>query len=419
MSSAAMHAPAARQSTWLGRRLADDRFLWRTAAVVFGVIAFGKGMRRPNLWAATQAQVDYAHGLVKRGLFGTTLGHWFHLQQYSRFAVISFVLLALLMALLVWLTARCHGLSRLGAGEPVAMFFSSFAVTFLAHLVGYLDIPLAILAVLLLLIRDTRIRFAAAIPLCLGALLIHELFLFAFLPVVLFSFLIDGLRSTATPQRRMVTVMGAVLVLLCGVAALRLALDRPMTDEQAHALQAEIAAHADFPVRIDFFEVLERSGADNLKKIADMFLHTRQQPLRFAEAAVVFLPAVLMLMIAGRSAVHALFAGRSRRMALAAALIATLSPLLLLLIGWDDARWDALVCVEAFLVLLVLARELPEAGLALPAGYRGAAVLVLALSMATGESLMDREVVNQYPFTMSVKDFAKAARHHHWGVPEH
>jgi len=33
-----------------------------------------KGLRRPSMWAATQAQLDYSHGFIKRGLLGAVYG---------------------------------------------------------------------------------------------------------------------------------------------------------------------------------------------------------------------------------------------------------------------------------------------------------------------------------------------------------
>ena len=196
------------------RLFSDDRSLWRTAAIVFGTISLAKGLRAPSRWAATQALVNYDHGLVKRGLFGATLGHWLHLERYGRFSLASYALLAIFFALLVWFTVRSGILADLGSGEVVAVFFSSFAVTYIATLVGYLDICLGVLTLLALLVRDPRARFAVAVPISIAAILIHELFLFVFLPAVLFSFVLDGIRMVDRRQRRLIWCFAGMLFLI-------------------------------------------------------------------------------------------------------------------------------------------------------------------------------------------------------------
>jgi hypothetical protein len=71
------------------------------------------------------------------------------------------------------------------------------------------------------------------------------------------------------------------------------------------------------------------------------------------------------------------------------------------------------VVLAAFLVLLLLAREAPT-GWTLPAGYRNAAILTIALSMATGETLLDYQGVNGFPFFQVLRHEANWLRH---GLP--
>ena len=96
---------------------------------------------------------------------------------------------------------------------------------------------------------------------------------------------------------------------------------------------------------------------------------------------------------------------------------AALSPLLMHIIGWDNARWNALACLEEFLVLALLVRSRPEARLDLPTSYRNAAVLVMALSMVTGESLMDYRTPHWYPFTVPVRSLVQTLKQHSWEPP--
>ena len=360
-------------------RSTRERF-WKALAPVVGIISCAKGLRRPNLWAATQAMVNYDHGFTKRGLFGATLGSWLHLERYTRFSVVSLALLLVLLGMLAWMTLRSRAFERLGAGEPVAIFFASYAVTYLAHVVGYLDIPLAILTVGLLLVRRTTLRLAAAVPVCVVALLVHEMFLLVFLPVVLFSLWADGLQAEEEPRRRIWAMAGGLALLACGVT-LCLALKGPLSAAQSAAMRDDIAGRVDFPVRDDFFPVLERSTMDNLRMTVGA-LRTPFFRERFVVSALTFAPTILMLLAATIWTIQRMEPRRFRGLTMAAAVAAALSPLCMTLFGYDFGRWDELVCLAAYLVLLCVARL---GALEFGTAYRVAAVAAIALSLASGE----------------------------------
>ncbi|HWZ50593.1 MAG TPA: hypothetical protein VNW54_03935 [Granulicella sp.] len=395
----------------------DDRSFWRMAAILLGIVSFCKGVRLPSRWAATQAMVSYDQGLLKRGFFGETFGHWLHLEHYIRFSVVSYVLIAVFVALLALLVERSGALVRLGSGEPVALFFASFAVTYLAHLVGYLDIPLGILTLAVLLIKDVRVRFFVAAPFCLIALLIHESFFLIFLPVVLFSFVVDS--TTLQNGRRRLEAWGMCGILLCGAAATtaKLALLRPMTPQQVEALKREIARRADFPVRDDFFMVLQVSTIENLKMMKQHFLHQMRWDIMFLVSLAIFLPTLLLLFVAIARTLRGVGCRGYRRLLGAAAIVAASSPVWMHLLGWDSARWDALVCLETFLVLLILCRSLPGGTVLLPGEFRNATILVIALSMATGETLMDGKEIHTFPFS-GLTNLVHSVRQVGWTPPQ-
>ena len=81
--------------------------------------------------------------------------------------------------------------------------------------------------------------------------------------------------------------------------------------------------------------------------------------------------------------------------------MASLSPCAMHVLGWDCGRFDALTCLTSFLVMVVLCERLPGTEVKLGAWYRNAAVLFIALSMATGERLMDDVFPHAYPFVQS------------------
>ncbi len=395
-----------------------DSSFWKIAAAVLGAVSFLKGLRRPNLWSATQAMVNYDHGIVKRGFFGATLGRWFRLNHYARFSVVSFVLLALLIGLLVLLTGRSGVWQKVGFGESVAVFFSSFTITFMAHLVGYLDIPLAIVALSLLLIRNTTLRFAAAVPLCVMALLIHELFLIVFLPVVLLSFVLDALRATSSSKRTAAWAMAGVLAVISLSVAAKLSVKRPLTLQGLATLKTEIGGRADFPVKNDFFDVMVRSGGDNWKVMAAAFHgHGVSHDLFLAKDLVLCAPTLfLLLVVIGMAVKRSSETGARRTLALAVS-ASLIAPMGMHLIAWDAGRFDALATLNVFFVLLVVCRTLPAERMPNPVWFRNAAILVIALNMATGETLMDGEKINVFPFVQSTKDLMHSARQNGWTPP--
>jgi len=372
--------------------------VWKVLTPLAGAVSCAKGLRRPNLWAATQAMVNYDCGWTRRGLFGATLGSWLHLERYGRFTWVSLALLLGLLGMLAWLTVRNRAFQRLGAGEPAAIFFSSYAITYLAHVVGYLEIPLAIVTVGLLLVRRPMLRLALAVPVCLAGLLVHEMFLLVFLPVVLFSLYVDGTDELTTHDRRRRRIIWAgaagLALLSTGVTV---GVSRPLSAAQAAVIRAGIERRAEFPVREDFFPVLERSTAENVRMTADA-IRTPFFRHRFVVSALTFAPTLLMLLAAIAGSVRALEPRRRRGLTLAAALVAALSPVGMNLLGYDAGRWDALVCLEAYLVLLCLARSVKvEFGVT----YRVAAVVVIGLSLVSGEwfakdILMDEARANSF-----------------------
>ncbi len=390
------------------------RRLWLVTALLLGAVSFFKGFRFPGRWAATQAMLDYSQGFAKRGLFGATFARWLHFEQYAHFAVTSYVLLFVLVGMLVLLASRTGASTRLGAGEPVALFFSSYALTYLAHLVGYLDIPLAILTVALLMIRNSLVRFGLALPLCVVALLIHEMFLLVFVPLILFSFLLDAWQTEGSAQGRLYA-MTATLAAVSLATTLRLALLQPLDAGQVRSMRALIERRVDFDVRGDVFDVMTRSFHDNVWKVAWVWGHDLEWKLLVIICAVTFGLTVYLLL---RTVLLAARTLKLPRPLVAAAFGAALSPLLMYVVGWDEGRWDTLVALDAYLVLLLLARVLPQALPDFSRRYRYAVVLSVAISMASGEGLMDELRTNTFPFLGDLWSAAQAIQDHGLTAPD-
>jgi len=180
-----------------------DRQFWKWTALGLGAIAIGKGIREPNSWSYTQAQLNYSVGMMRRGLFGAALGGPLGLERYAHFAVFSTLLLLVLFIVLGLFVYRARLAERTPPGELIAVYASSYSVSYLAHLNGYLDIPLALLCIAPLFLRSTAWRLAAATVATTLGILIHEQFFFAFVPLLMTSLLFGAATGETAAQRRL------------------------------------------------------------------------------------------------------------------------------------------------------------------------------------------------------------------------
>jgi hypothetical protein len=367
---------------------------------VFSLFAFLKGLRAPGDWPLTQAQIDYSHGFVKRGLQGAFLS-LLHIHRFHPLSAYFFVQLALLLALLIALVRSARVEERFGSVLPVALFATSYAVTFLTHAVGYTDIPLAMVLVVLLLVRDPAGRFGWALLLVPVALLVHESFLLMFLPVLLFSFLTDALLAGHRAQRRRTLVAAVALSVLALGITLAFSIKPNMDQDQIDRFEAEIEQRVDFDVRDDFFNVLSRPLSGSFEEAWDGLTYADWYEKDLATLADL-LPPVLLLFYFTRRMLREALPGEDRRgerrLLWGAAILATLAPLGMYLLGVDGGRWNTTAALAGLLVFLVLCRRLPAAPLRVSPAERNLAVMMLAFNMAAGMGLFDQAVVNNFPF---------------------
>ncbi len=92
---------------------------------------------------------------------------------------------------------------------------------------------------------------------------------------------------------------------------------------------------------------------------------------------------------------------RQYRWLYAAVLVGTLAPLSLHLVGWDKNRWNELLSLNAFLLLLAASRLMGKEPVRLPAGLRRACLAVMLLNMASGGGMLDSRHIRPFPFLRS------------------
>lgn len=396
---------------------------WLYAALLCGVISVAKGLRSPNLWSATQAQINCQYGFVKRCLFGQTW-HWLGIpvQHYAVFLLISAALFAgFIASLIMFIRNSKLAETQLGAAV-VAVFSSSFALSYVTNLIGYLDIPLAILA-LAAAGASKRVRAPAIGGAALVGVLIHEDYLFVFLPVTLLPLILPALVNPNSPRRAAWPLTQASLIALGAVVlVIQLALAKPMSAAALAALRQHIAVSTDFPVREDFFQVFARSLRDNLR-IMSGYARQRFWWDHQVLGVLAFFPTIAFMAPLAWKTLKTV-GGLQRTCLLVVVSGAVLSPLLMNVLGWDIYRWQALVVINAFIAIGILSSsgllDFQAIDRRSASGFLFLAGLLMLANMSTGLPLFDLDPVNTPPFA-GVLDFSRALVNNHgaWPVPTH
>jgi hypothetical protein len=377
----------------------NERSFWRLCAVAFGVISIMKGLRFPNAWALTQAQLGYSHGFVKRGLLGELNGV-LGIRHRILINGISLLEFLLFVAVLAWLTYRSGLEERVGNLAIVTLFTSSYVLTFMAHLAGYTDIVLATLAILLLLVRSTPRRFYAGLVVVPAAILIHESFLLMYLPVVLFSFVLDGALEPDCVRRRKAAVYALALMMAGVCVTLFAGLAGRMSSAQVDQFHDEVLSRVDFTPQEEFFMVLKASFWDNLGMGSQRFLTLRWYGVLLL-AVCLLGPVLISILYFGRRLLLQRMpatAGVWRRYVPVAALFAIVVPESMHLLGIDALRWYACSVLAAYLCLATLSMRLPQGTIRFTAADLRWILFVVALNLSSGFGLYNHMQIRPYPF---------------------
>ena len=378
------------------RNFSNDRRFWGMCAVVFGAIAILRGLGPANAWITTQAQIDYSQGFAKRALFGQLFTRPLHLYTIGRFTWLSYLFLAIVLGSLCSFTVTSGLSKRIGCGEIVAVFWSSYCLTYFVRNVGYFDVPLLGLTLLLLRIRSDLLRLLVGMPVCMFALLLHEMFLVAFLPTVLFTYLLSWQQAKVPLLKSKTVLWGAFLAMFCVGFTLVVSLQPTLSPAQVEALKASVLAHARFHINEAFFSVLRSSLRDNVEVMYLLFYRDPFWWMAQVASIFFFLPTVVVLWVCFLRLLRSVGLGGNRVLLWGAA-TAALSPLTLHLIGFDAVRWNSLVGLTSFLILATLCMRTTGPALSISPGFRNACILAIVLGLSSGGSLLDGRLLS-YPF---------------------
>ncbi len=378
----------------------NEASFWKLLTFVLGAFALLKGLRPPGTWALTQAELDYRFGFIKRGLSGTVL-HAFNIWHARGITVVFSLEFAALVFLLVLFTVRC-GLTKQNGGLYItAVFASSYCVTYLIHTIGYSEIPESALVLAVLLVRDTRARFLAALPVTVIGILIHAQFLLIFTPLLLFSFYLDGVFKIADRRRMWAYGSGVAIVAMAVTTAV--ALRRSLRPDQTLQMQTYILSKVDFPLRTDSFMVLVLSLGSNLRLMLHVYGHSYWWWTEQLVSLGVFGPVLFILLRRCLRTLRSM--DQTTTLTVSALCLAAFGPLTMHLLGFDQMRWNSMCVMNAYVCLLLINMRKVGVSLHADSAERTSVILVIALNMASGYGLMDGKTIKPYPyFPAAVKE---------------
>ncbi|MGA7315263.1 MAG: hypothetical protein WBX22_14940 [Silvibacterium sp.] len=405
---------------WVCALLASDDRFWPFFACGVGLLAFFRGVRLPGSWAATQAQLDYSFGFVKRGLFGEMMD-LLNIHHYLPFVLLCYVILAGFI-LLLWK----YSLGREAESKDfviAAVFFSSLAFTYFVNLVGYLEIFQGLLVIATLFIPKISIRATIAIAVAICGTLIHELFVVVYLPLLL----LDGIlaSNTVVAEKRVAknfAMAYAVSLMAFTVGVALIAARRPSLSGAEISLYSRLVSQkVDFPIRGGCIEVLGRSLRDNMA-FMHSWVHNRVWLHNQVDGFLEFAPASLFFLFLSFRLVYREYPCKSKAFLLTCICLVSLSPLTMNLFGVDIYRWFALASLNTFLAFVMVRRYAGGSGALAGRGgisvsLRNAAVLLIVINLSCGSGLMDEYSVRTFPFTHIVKLWISSARHRQFPLP--
>jgi hypothetical protein len=316
-------------------------------------LALLKGIRMPNRWATTHYLFNYQTGFMKRSLWGEVLsrllGGW-----TSKYFVLAAVALAIFVLLVSLLVVLCRRIPETPVRVPfLVVFLASPALTFAAHLSGYLE-QIAYVCILFLVLqrRSWPLQVLSA---CAAAILLPAVHEAAVFWVGGLSALVVAAGPLAR-GRRLAWRAGAcaLLILLWTASTLAVINNGKVTKERAERVREDRTAFADIRPRQDAFQTLtvplDSSLADMRQRWAD-----RNMQVEAGYSALVFGPSLLFFAVLAFRRVRRIDSDRAGRIFAALLVVAAVAgPLCLHVVGWDTHRWNAMAAMNAGIAAAIL-----------------------------------------------------------------
>jgi hypothetical protein len=406
------HASASRQQSETPASESTHDWVFPVFLFCFAVSVL-KGVRMPSLWAITHYVFAYDFGFMKRAFWGEVLRRTLGERTGSYFwlAAVAFGV----FVLIVWLLLReCWRLPhRPGRAALLLVFAASPALTFLAHLVGYLEqIGYLLVLVIAALRGNPRIQAAVAFATAALAPLVHEANVFWIGPLSLLAILTAPPVGPVSRLNRLRTCAAIALVWIISTGAV-VSFGR-VSPEHAHALQQNRAAVLDVTPRQDAFATLSESSSESLRAMRRLWAWRTAQ-LEFALSLAVFAPCAIFLTLLGTRIVWPTEAASSVTLTpVCLVLLAPIGPLLLHVVGWDVYRWNALAALNAGLAsVMVFQSHLAVRSITVfdQARFLGAAAVIFVWSISSDPVLFDDYRPSHPPYRDRIYFLIDAVRH--------
>jgi hypothetical protein len=357
-----------------------------------------RALRRPSDWAEAHWLLSYRWGALKRGLVGAVVDPLLSYTPAARHVELTIALLATgvlatFFATLFWLGRRNIDPAKPSPDLALAMavFFTSPYVVMAAHLNGYFDNILVLLAVASILLIARGMTVAAALVQVV-AMLVHEAGFLMVFPVVVFASLLQVARRVEAGAGRDALVAAALKYLL--PLALPLAAFAALVVGQSRLIRSESAEQRMVDHLSQYPFLLPR--ARNIK-VPAAFANSYRYYLRtqsrsfwsritdLGELARIG-PTALLLVWHSARMLRPLRHGRALTLAL---LAATVAPLAIHAIAWDTPRIWTFPLVAAFLALSVVREATPAAELGRSLLFRCSCAITLIVNVFDHTELFD------------------------------
>lgn len=359
---------------------------------VFAILFFSilRGIRFPNMWSYSIFLFNYDFGLIKRGLIGEIIYQLNnpYLMSYEFFVVFSIVIFSINIILLSMVINDFINTQNSIFIGCSAVFASSFSIVFLSHTVGYFDHIGLLISLITLKINGfyKKLLFSSLfIPL---AVLIHEAIFIIFFPVIFMSLLFSIEPEEQTKKILMLGGWTVTLLILVVVIA-----NFTLQQSEAHEMYIRLQAEVAHPLREDAFDVLVRDLNDNFNIMKN--LQTNNYFIRLSKSFLITAPTFLVFIY---------FTSLTLKQAgakfyfIVLAILASLSPLVMHLWGWDIYRWNTLTGTVSFLMLSVAYTTNKNKPIETPNYMFLIVISVIILNGMSSIPLFDNYYVKQFPF---------------------
>ena len=289
-------------------------------------LAFTNGFRMPNLWSINYFLPSLFEGFYRRSLLGTllfALGEW-RFNYYTIASIQIAIFLSLNLAL-VYQSLKAQGPAR----WLLPLFLLSPAGGYFFHEIGYVD---QVLYLVLLLAMRLQSRVRAGF-LMIASLWIHEMSLFTTLPVYLAWCIYQG------KSQSLVIKTAGVALLVFALIYLFLQTSSAQSISQFLDTASRLSNYA---VRTDYYDVFRLSFVGGMYQVP----YLPREILNHALLIPLWLMAGWCFAQQGQNA-------SDKRRLFAIGSLASFSPVLLGIFGWDYSRWLFISMASSSLCLFI------------------------------------------------------------------